>query len=141
MKLPKRHDDAEARREQALTPMIDLVFLLLTFWICASVGRVSEQVLPTALSGAGVAADAPPPADDPPELGELWVRLERRGERTAATINGVTHPDLSAVEAIFAGVAGAGAAGEVPVILGCRRGGPGGGRGAGVRRGGRGGVC
>ena len=116
MKLPRRHDDAEARREQALTPMIDLVFLLLTFWICASVGRVSEQVLATELAGSAVAAETIP-AEDPPPLGELWVRLERAGAATTVTVNGRTYADLSELEGVLRGVAAAGAAGEVPVIL------------------------
>ena len=116
MKLPKRHDDAEARREQALTPMIDLVFLLLTFWICASVGRVSEQVLATELSGTAIEANVPTD-EPPPPLGELWVRLERVGERTAATVNGTTYPELAELERVLLGLAEANAAGELPVIL------------------------
>ncbi len=116
MKLPQRHDDAEARREQALTPMIDLVFLLLTFWICASVGRVSEQVLATELSGAAIAAEVP--ADEPPPpLGELWVRLTHAAGATAATVNGTTYPDLAQFEEVLRGLAAADAATALPVIL------------------------
>ncbi|QDT16181.1 ExbD/TolR family protein [Alienimonas californiensis] len=116
MKLPKRHDDAEARREQALTPMIDLVFLLLTFWICASVGRVSEQVLATELSGTAIELAAPTD-EPPPPLGELWVRLDRAGNLTTVTVNDRTYPGLEALEEAFQGLAAADAAGELPVIL------------------------
>ena len=101
--------------DQAMTPLIDLVFLLLVFFICASVGRVAEQVLPTELKGASAAVAEVQPEPEP--LGELWVHLIRRGERTAAEVNGVLHPDLPALADILNGLAAADAAGEMPVIL------------------------
>ena len=115
MRLPHRRDDSEVHADQAMTPMIDLVFLLLVFFICASVGRVSEQILPTELAGTSAEVAAADPEPDP--LGDLWVHLVRRGDRTAAEVNGVEHPDLAALAAIMQGLAEADAAGTMPVIL------------------------
>ena len=45
-----RHDQ---RDDNSMTPMIDVVFLLLIFFICASVGQRSEALLPTQLAEGG----------------------------------------------------------------------------------------
>ena len=116
MKLPNpRQRDAGASADQAMTPMIDVVFLLLIFFVCASVGQVSDALLPTKLAGGGVAAELPP--DEPRPLGEVWVKLHRRGNATVAEVNGTTHPDLPSLERVLVGLKEAGAAGEMPAVL------------------------
>ena len=58
-----------------MTPMIDVVFLLLIFFVCASAGRLKEFLLPTPLAAGNVESqvetEAPPPAD------RAWVTLDR----------------------------------------------------------------
>ena len=98
-----------------MTPMIDCVFLLLIFFVCASVGATSEAVLPTELAGGGVAAA--PPEQTPEQLDRLWMKLLPRDGRTVAELNGTTHPDLDALSAVLTGLKKAGAAGDMPVVL------------------------
>lgn len=67
MKLPRRynrdHDDGDP-----MTPMIDVVFLLLVFFICASVGTVADQLLPAELNGTTASATAEQSEQNP----EKW---------------------------------------------------------------------
>ncbi|WP_310821217.1 ExbD/TolR family protein [Stratiformator vulcanicus] len=116
MRIPRHEIDRSAAADQAMTPMIDVVFLLLIFFVCASVGQTPELLLATELAGGKIASSVSP-EDQPPPLGELWIRLSRAGEATAATVNGVTHPDLDALEAVLDGLVEAEAASEMPAIL------------------------
>lgn len=67
MKLPRRYnrdpDDGDP-----MTPMIDVVFLLLVFFICASVGTVADQLLPAELKGTTASATAEQSEENP----EKW---------------------------------------------------------------------
>ena len=53
MRLPR---PAEPDYGDPMTPMIDVVFLLLVFFICASAGAMSEKLLPAELTGASATA-------------------------------------------------------------------------------------
>ncbi len=95
--------------------MIDCVFLLLIFFVCASVGATSEAVLPTELAAGGIATELP--AQEPEQLDRLWLKLMPQGGRTVAELNGTIHPDLDALSGVLRGLKQAGAAGEMPVVL------------------------
>jgi biopolymer transport protein ExbD len=51
-----------------MTPMIDVVFLLLVFFICASVGGTADHLLPAELNGT----TASPQAEKPAEQAADW---------------------------------------------------------------------
>ncbi|MGC1272282.1 MAG: biopolymer transporter ExbD [Planctomycetaceae bacterium] len=116
MRIPTSHRAPDAGTiDQAMTPMIDCVFLLLIFFVCASVGATSEAVLPTELAAGGVAAELP--QRQPDQLERLWLKLLPQDGRTVAELNGTIHPDLDALSTVLAGLKQVGAAGEMPVVL------------------------
>jgi biopolymer transport protein ExbD len=56
MKIPTRKIGANSLDGDTMTPMIDVVFLLLVFFICASVGSTADKLLPAELNGSGTAS-------------------------------------------------------------------------------------
>ena len=80
MKIPSAHYDRQRDDSQAMTPLIDVVFLLLIFFVCASTDQVRESLLPTELAGGSIESPATNPGPRP--LGEAWVRvLAGEGDR------------------------------------------------------------
>lgn len=74
MRLPVRKRET-LRSDDSMTPLIDVVFLLLIFFVCASVGQVAESLLPTELDTGAVAAMNP--ANPDPVKSKIWVYLKR----------------------------------------------------------------
>ena len=62
--------------DRTVTPMVDVVFQLLVFFVLASGGRIAERTLSTALSAGTVASTVPlpTPAERP---AEIWLHLQR----------------------------------------------------------------
>ena len=63
MRIPGQRNRAPALQGEAMTPMIDVVFLLLVFFVCASVGQSPDSLLPAELSPGATAAEVEPPPD------------------------------------------------------------------------------
>jgi len=97
-----------------MTPMIDVIFQLLIFFICTASFQAPERVLPTNLSLPGTLADV---LVDPEweDLEELVIRILRDGGRTGWQVNQRDCGRLEEVEAVL--VAACEVAGELPVIL------------------------
>jgi biopolymer transport protein ExbD len=84
-----------------MTPMIDIVFLLLIFFVCAAAGAIQESVLATDLASAGAVESAvEPPERDSWEL-EIRLRLERDPATgtTNVDMNGARQVDFDQLEA------------------------------------------
>jgi biopolymer transport protein ExbD len=100
-----------------MTPMIDVVFLLLIFFVCASVGQIRESSLPTPLAAGSI--EAVDPVEDPQQLEDVWVRLTRRGEGegaiTIAEVNNQLYENWDRLRGTLRELAGI--APEIPVIL------------------------
>jgi biopolymer transport protein ExbD len=96
MRVPTHHDDRR-QTDIAMTPMIDVVFLLLIFFICTASFQLSEELLPTNLAAAGgknLAAALEMEADSE----RLIVRGESIDGGTTWTVNDRPCPSLVEVE-------------------------------------------
>ncbi|MCX7389318.1 MAG: biopolymer transporter ExbD [Planctomycetota bacterium] len=78
MRIPPRPNRNNSLDGDTMTPMIDVVFLLLVFFICASVGSTADKLLPAELNGnstssnAAVASVEPETWEQPP----VQIRIE-----------------------------------------------------------------
>ncbi|HUG94411.1 MAG TPA: biopolymer transporter ExbD [Planctomycetaceae bacterium] len=86
MRIPSYLHHEDVRQDQTMAPLIDVVFLLLIFFVCASIGQIRDALLPTELAGGGVAAAEPLEPERP--FGEVWLFLSRTGDgRTRVQVN------------------------------------------------------
>jgi biopolymer transport protein ExbD len=101
--------------ENMMTSMIDVVFLLLIFFVCAAAGKSAESLLPTHLSGGGVGAAVARP-DDAPKPDELWIRLtESEQGSVLMTLNGTTYSQFAELQRVVTALSDV--APETPVVL------------------------
>jgi biopolymer transport protein ExbD len=106
MRIPSQHLRTD-HASVAMTPMIDVVFLLLIFFVCAAAGSIQEAVLATDLASSGaVPADADPQPREPWEL-EIRLRLERDpvSRSTFADMHGTRYDDFASLEQQLAALA------------------------------------
>ena len=68
-----------------MTPMIDVVFLLLVFFVCASVGQLPDFLLPAELAPGVTAPVDIPPALEIPEHAQ--IRIVLRPGKTVGSIS------------------------------------------------------
>lgn len=101
--------------ELPMTPMIDVIFLLIIFFICTSSFQPPEEVLPTNLSFPGALASEA--AADPmlKDLDEIVVKLLWREPGVAWEINKRQYQNLLDVRAALGAVAKVKP--DLPVIL------------------------
>ena len=90
MRVPSFEHNRETKFDQAMTPMIDVVFLLLVFFVCASVGRMAESLMSVDLSSGNVqASDVEPIETEPSWVTEVWLKLnwDPTAEKTTVEMN------------------------------------------------------
>jgi biopolymer transport protein ExbD len=112
MRIPTSHARRSGFDQTAMTPLIDVVFQLLIFFICATTGHIRELILPADLA-AGVGSAAVEVVEKP--LGEVWVRLRRDGDLTVANLEGTDYEDAARLAEVLKALSQA--APEIPVIL------------------------
>ena len=87
----------------SMTPMIDVVFLLLVYFLCTASFREPERVLPTPLPPTGSATYNPAPEEI--ELGMVRIELEQPAELPVIRINGRRCPDMTVLRQRLAAIA------------------------------------
>jgi biopolymer transport protein ExbD len=114
MRHPSSYREQRGSMEVKMTPMIDVIFLLLIFFVCTASFQAPEEVLPTNLSLPGTIADV---QVDPQwkDLEELVVRILRSDGRTHWQVNQRDCGRLEEVRGVL--VAASQVAGDLPVIL------------------------
>lgn len=112
MRVPTRQRGSLQFSTTAMTPMIDIVFQLLIFFMCASIGHQREWLLPVDF-GAGALTQAAELQERP--LGEVWVKLQREGDRTTITIEGTRYTEWKPVRQVLLTLGETAA--DIPVIL------------------------
>ena len=98
-----------------MTPMIDVIFLLLIFFVCTASFQVVEGVLPTNLSLPGsvkTEIEIDPLEED---LDEITVKIFQRGDRPGWQVNGRDYDRLEQVGAVLRAAAEIKI--DLPVIL------------------------
>ena len=97
MRIPRGHRSAQGIDNCSMTPMIDVVFLLLIFFICASARQSREALLAANLPAGSIeSANAAAPV----QIDQAFVKLKHRADGTTiAEINGTEYADLPLLEA------------------------------------------
>lgn len=112
MRIPTARPRPTELDQSAMTPLIDIVFQLLIFFICASSGHLREWLLPADF-GPGTGATTAEVVEKP--LGEVRVRLTRVDDQPRILIESMECPDWGSVRETFTVLAET--AIEIPVIL------------------------
>ena len=101
-------------QDSTMTPMIDVVFLLLIFFIVASARQVREAVLPAELPPGSVAATTAPVPLAQPE--RALINLHRTAAaKTILEMNGTTYETLPELEQQLLSLSQV--APDIPVVL------------------------
>ncbi len=95
------------RREDiniTMTPMIDVVFLLLVFFVWTTSFHVVEFLLPSELSAVSGTNETQSDTTPPPEMDfdNLVVRITHQGNSPAWSLNGEAVPSLERLRATLA---------------------------------------
>ncbi|NLX95466.1 MAG: biopolymer transporter ExbD [Rhodopirellula sp.] len=114
MRRPAYHRESQTLGA-TMTPMIDVIFQLLIFFVCTASFQAAEEVLPTNLSLPGSIDSAVPIDPDLKDLDEIVVKILREEGGVRWEINGRRCTRLAEVRAVLAGVAQVKI--DLPVIL------------------------
>jgi len=113
MRIPSYRDHDDRGEDRTLTPLIDVVFLLLIFFVCASVGQIPESLLPSQIEAGGLEADTV--IEDESPFDDVWLHLLRDKGQTIVELNDRRIERFSELQSILLELAAE--VPEIPVIL------------------------
>ena len=87
MRRPAYHREGRERIDVKMTPMIDVIFLLLIFFVCTASFQAAEEVLPTNLSLPGTVSSDVPIDEEWEDLDEIVVKILWREGKARWQIN------------------------------------------------------
>ncbi len=107
MKRPSIFNGTRRELEIKMTPMIDVVFLLLIFFVWTASFRVVEYLLPSSLSQQQGTGETTNPDEPPPEVEfeDIVVRISYTNDQPAWSVNGQPAASLPEVRERLAVVA------------------------------------
>ncbi len=116
MRVPCSRNHDEADSDRAMTPMIDVVFLLLIFFVCASAGQAIEETLPTRLNMGSIETDVLPEEKTEPKGDEVWLTIKQtETNKTIVDMNGTEYADFDELGDLLKLLSEAQS--DIPVIL------------------------
>jgi len=115
MRRPPYHRDERGRLDVKMTPMIDVIFLLLIFFVCTAGFQAAEELLPADLSLPGTLSSVEPLDQELEDLEEIVVKVLWRDGGVAWQINERDLHGLDEVRAVLQAAAEVKI--DLPVIL------------------------
>jgi biopolymer transport protein ExbD len=114
MRRPSPYRSGPGRLETNMTPMIDVIFNLLIFFVCTVSFQPPEEVLPTFLSTEGSMANVPRPPEIE-DFDDVIVKVLTQGEQIAWEINRRPYQSLGQVRDVLRTIAEV--KNDLPVII------------------------
>ncbi|MEE8451454.1 MAG: biopolymer transporter ExbD [Thermoguttaceae bacterium] len=115
MRRPPYHRERRGPLEVKMTPMIDVIFLLLIFFICTASFQMPEEILPTRFLLPGTVASETPIDPEVLDLDEIVVKVLWRDGGPRWQINDRDYSSLAEVRAVLEAAARIKI--DLPVIL------------------------
>lgn len=101
MRTSFRHAGRRDDLALSMTPMIDVIFLLLVFFVCTASFRPPEQSLPTQVSLPGSEPADTPPDEEFEDLDDLVVKVLWLKTRPAWELNNRQYGSLGEVRTVL----------------------------------------
>jgi biopolymer transport protein ExbD len=115
MRIPTLHHRENATGDVAMTPMIDVVFLLLVFFVWTASFQTVELLLPSRLSAASGMGESSEIPLEQLDVEQVVIRVIGTANQLGWTVNDEPMSDINAVRQRLAAVASVRT--DIPVIV------------------------